>query len=90
MGKAKSATSGQLEILKACKVARKGLTPKMLAMKLDLYSPEVVKVYTSQLVRKGYLYLDGKLECEHCGEDATCYRITTDGRIYLNNKVGVC
>lgn len=48
--------------------------------------PTVFRTMLSQLVKRGYVYIDGKLQCRECCRESTCYRITEKGRYYLSER----
>lgn len=74
------------KILKVLKSEREGSSHRLICRQLDdTIDPNNVSIYLSQMVKKGLLYSDGKHECECCGHLAVCYRISTEGRIALEN-----
>lgn len=72
-----------VQILTALQKSRTGLTAKQLFNLTDYDDPRTFHTYLSMLVKKQYLRIDGKLQCEHCFAEHTCYRIDEQGRLYL-------
>ena len=73
--------SAQSRLLTILNKARKGLTAKQLFNLMEIYHCEkTLRILVSAAVARGLAKVDGKVECDHCGSVANCYRITEKGR----------
>lgn len=80
--------NGRTTIVKTLYAARNGLSSRMVhKLGGEPYeSLQGTRVMLSMLAADGLVYVDGLTECCTCGSEDACYRITAQGRIYLNNK----
>ncbi len=65
---------------------RNGLTGHEIYRQLGDVHYHSLRVQLAQMVRRGFLKIDGKIECEKCLSSHNCYRITENGRIVLQYK----
>lgn len=79
--------SAQLQLLTILSKARKGLTARQLFNLMETYDCEkTLRILVSQAAARGFIRIDGKVECDHCGSAANCYRITEKGRESINKN----
>lgn len=86
MAKVRGGKSEPHRVLDILLTERKGLTALQIAEKMNSENLDSSKVTVSFLKTKGLLRADGKTECPHCYHSALCYRISEQGRIWLNHK----
>lgn len=72
------------EILSTLSTARFGMGAQAIFEQCELSDdPDTFKVMLCTLVKRGYVYRDGKSVCKECKTTHICYRITSEGRMRL-------